>query len=232
MAIHLCHGDGGIFVHHVPYSHMDETDERLFYDTLAELLTYANQVLRLVDAERVALHGSDDRLLGYGSVVSDALWQNTWIVDDFVRENPLGVEREHLEVARPWRHAVRDIFTCIAASPDGATYMNADRAFVVGAMRGPADEHVRAIPSLMLLTLLPFRGGILTDGKTLHLADQLRPGALEAVERDAWAALCRGAITTASGLIAYERAHRGLSQISPRFQRMIDEYLASLRHAR
>lgn len=231
MTIHLSHGGNDVFVNCVPYSHMDEADERLFYDTMAELLTYANQVLGLVDAPRVALHGGDERLLGYGSVVSDALWQNTWIVDDFVRTNPLGVEPEHLEVARPWRHAVRDLFTCISANADAATYMNAERAFVVGAMRGPADEHVHVIPSLMLLTLLPFRGGIVTDSKTLHMADRVRPGTERLLAQDARDALERGAIATSAELIAYEQTHRGSNQISPRFQRMIDEYLTGLRRA-
>lgn len=215
----------------VPYSHMDEDDERLFYDTMEELLTYANQVLNLVDAPRVALHGDDERLLGYGSVVSDALWQRPWIVDDFVRENPLGVSRAHLEVARPWRNAVRDLFTCVGANADAAVYMNTDRAFVVGALRGPADQHVHAIPSLMLLTLLPFKGGIVTDSKTLHLADELRPGMRTLIERDARKALRRGAVTTSAELVAYARTHRGTDQISPRFQRMIDEYLSELRSA-
>lgn len=231
MTIHLSHGKNDIFVSYIPYSHMDQADEQLFYNTLAELLTYANQVLGLVDAARVALHGGDKRLLGYGSVVSDALWQNTWIVDDFVRENPLGVNPEHLAAARLWRHAVRDAFICIGADTDGAVYMNADRAFVVGAMRGPADEHIHAVPSLMLLTLLPFKGGIVTDGKTLHLANELRPGMLELVTQDARTALCRGIITTSAELISYEQAHRGTNQISPRFQRMIDEYLTGLRYA-
>lgn len=219
------------FLSHVPYSHMDEADERLFYDTMEELLTYANRVLGLVDAPRVALHGDDERLLGYGSVVSDALWQNVWIVDDFVRENPLGASPEHLEVARPWRHAVRDLFTCVAANADAAVYMNADRAFVVGAMLADADAHVHAIPSLMLLTLLPFKGGIVTDSKTLHLADELRPGMERLVEQEARRELRRGALSTSAELIAYERTHRGMDQISPRFQRVIDEYLAGLRDA-
>ncbi|WP_455140058.1 hypothetical protein [Thermophilibacter sp.] len=231
MNIRIMGGTGEVTLDRLPYSHMDEADEHLFYDTMEELLTYANQVLHLVDAPRVALHGDDDRALGHGSVVSDALWQRPWIVDDFVRENPLGVSRAHLEVARPWRNAVRDLFTCIGADADAAVYMNAERAFAVGALRGPADQHVHAIPSLVLLTLLPFKGGIVTDSKTLHLADELRPGMGALIERDARRALRRGVVTTSAELIAYAQTHRGVDQISPRFQRIIDEHLSALRDA-
>lgn len=214
----------------VPYSHMDERDEALYYGTLDELLTYANQALGILDEPSVSLHGDDERLLGYGAVVSEELWRHRWVIDDFVGTNPLGVTREHLEVARLWRHAVHDIFTCIDANADYALYMNGRRVFAVGAMRGDADSHVHAIPSLMLLTLLPFRGGIVTDSKTFHLSSEPAPGALPLIARQTSELMGAGVVSTAAQLVAYERAHRGESQISRSCQRAIDAHLAQLRH--
>lgn len=116
-------------------------------------------------------------------MVSEELWRHRWIIDDFANTNPLGVARDHLEVARPWRHAVHDAFTCIDANEDYALYINDHRAFAVGAMRGNADAHVHDIPSLMLLTLLPFKGGVVTDGKTVHLSRRPIPSALGLIAR-------------------------------------------------
>ncbi len=212
----------------VPYSHMDEHDEDLFYETLAELLTYANHVLGVVDDPTVSLRGDDRRLLDRGAVVSEELWRHRWIIDDFANTNPLGVARDHLEVARPWRHAVRDAFTCIDANEDYALYINDHRAFAVGAMRGNADAHVHDIPSLMLLTLLPFKGGIVTDGKTVHLSRRPIPSALGLIARQARELVHAGVIATADELVAYEREHPGESQISARLQRVIDAYLSQL----
>lgn len=212
----------------VPYSHMDEHDEDLFYETLAELLTYANRVLGVVDEPTASLRGDDRHLLDRGAVVSEELWRHRWIIDDFADTNPLGVAREHLEVARPWRHAVHDAFTCIDATRDYALYMNDCRAFAVGAMRGNADAHVHGIPSLMLLTLLPFRGGIVTDGKTIHLSRSPMPGTLGLIAQQARELVRAGVITTADELVAYERAHPGESQVSTRLQRTIDAYLSQL----
>lgn len=215
----------------VPYSHMDDEDATLFYDTMAELLTYANQVLRLVDAPLVALHGGDERILGFGTVVSEALWQRRWVIDEFVSGNPLGVPTGHLRLAATWRHAVHDAFTCVAANADAMLCVNDERAFAVGAMCGNADGHVHAIPSLMLLTLLPFGDGIVTDSKTLHLSDTVYPGMEPTVAQFARDALGRGVITTSTQLVAYEREHRGVSHISPSWQRVIDDHLERLRRA-
>lgn len=154
-----------------PYSHMDDEDARLFYSTMNALLVYANERLHVVAPERLRERPENpDMLYEHGGQVSDALWRHRWLVDDFVRDNPFGLHERQIEVARPWRHALRDMFTAVDASEDRSIYMNRDRLFVVGAMQDPADAHVHHIPSLMLLTLLPFKGGIVTDGKTLHLS--------------------------------------------------------------
>lgn len=212
----------------IPFSHMSAEDADLFYGTMAELLTYANRVLKIVDVPEVSLHGKDRQQLGYGAVVSDALWQNRHIIDDFVRTNPLDVAPEHLEVARPWRHAVRDAFTCVEATRDWALYENGRRVFAVGAMRGNADSHVHAVPSLMLLTLLPFRGGIVTDGKTFHLAGAPRPWARPLVRRRTRGLVKAGVVSTTNQLIAYDQGHPGESRISGHWRRIIDDYMASL----
>ena len=212
-----------------PYSHMDEKDARLFYDTMNALLVYANERLHVVDpADLRERPDTPCMLYEHGGQVAEVLWRHRSLVDDFVREGPLGVSEEQLACAAPWRHALRDTFTVIDASEDRALYMNDDRIFVVGASQDPADCHVHHIPSLMLLTLLPFKGGIVTDGKTLHLSPRPYSWAVPLIAEQAMRLAERPPVSTADELISYTRdLPDGENRLSPRLQRELDRAFES-----
>lgn len=212
-----------------PYSHMSDRDARLFYSTMNALLVYTNERLHVVAPERLRERpGAPCMLYENGGQVSEALWRNRSLVDDFVRDNPLDLSPRQLEIARPWRHALRDMFTCVDANADRAIYMNQDRLFVVGASQDPADAHVHHIPSLMLLTLLPFRGGILTDGKTLHLSQEPQPWAVPYIAEQLAELASRRPVATAAQLLAYTRGiPDDENRVTERFQRDIDRSFAS-----
>lgn len=212
-----------------PYSHMDEKDARLFYSTMNALLVYANERLHVIRPERV--HERPDTplmLYTHGGQVAEELWKNRRIVEDFVSGNPAGLSDEQLECASQWRHALRDMFTVVDADADRAIFMNRDRLFVVGASQDPADSHVHHIPSLMLLTLLPFRGGILTDGKTLHLSQEPQPWAVPYIAEQLAELASRRPVATAAQLLAYTRGiPDDENRVTERFQRDIDRSFAS-----
>ena len=212
-----------------PYSHMDDEDARLFYSTMNALLVYANERLHVVAPERLRERPENpDMLYENGGQVSEALWRHRQLVDDFVRDNPLGLSERQLETARPWRHSLRDMFTVVDADEDRAVYMNRDRLFVVGAMQDPADSHVHHIPSLMLLTLLPFKGGIVTDGKTLHLSPRPASWAVPMIAAQAAALAGRRPIASARQLLAYAReVPDDENRLTARFQRDVDRGFAS-----
>lgn len=212
-----------------PYSHMGDKDARLFYSTMNALLVYTNERLHVVPPERLRERpGEPCMLYEYGGQVSEALWRNRALVDDFVRDNPLGLSARQLEIARPWRHALRDMFTCVDANEDRVIYMNRDRLFVVGAMQDPADAHVHHIPSLMLLTLLPFKGGIVTDGKTLHLSQRPQPWAVPLICEEVALLAGQRPIATAAQLLAYTRdIPDDENRLTERFQREVERGFAS-----
>lgn len=229
MTIHLRHEDKHVAVHLIPYSHMDDDDARLFYTTLNALIVYANQRLGVVEPELLReREGAPCMIYHNGGQVADVLWRNRWLVDDFVRDNPMRLDEGHLACARPWRHALRDMFTVVSASEDGATYMNRDHLFVVGASQDPADSHVHHIPSLMLLTLLPFRGGIVTSGMTIHLSQEPAPWAVQLIAQQVREFYHRKVITTADELVAYaSQIPDDANLVTPNFQREIDRSFAS-----
>ena len=214
---------------HAPYSHMDEKDAELFYSTINALLVYANERLRVIEPER--LHerpGAPLMLYAHGGQVAEELWKNRQIVDDFVRDRPSGLSDAQLECAAQWRHALRDTFTVVDADADRALFMNRDRLFVVGASQDPADSHVHHIPSLMLLTLLPFKGGIVTDGKTLHLSQRPQPWAVPLICEEVALLAGQRPIATAAQLLAYTRdIPDDENRLTERFQREVERGFAS-----
>lgn len=211
------------------FSHMDERDAELFYSTINALLLYANARLHVVDPRLLReRRGAPNMLFERGGEVSDALWKSRALVSEFVRENPLELSHAQLNVARRWRWALRDVFCAVAADADRAVYMNDERMFVVGAMQGGADEHVHSVPSLMLLTLLPFKGGIVTDGKTIHLSPAPQPWALPYIAAQTEALASRPLVTTADELVLYARAvPDDEDRLAPRFRRMLAEGFAN-----
>lgn len=212
-----------------PYSHMSEKDARLFYSTLNALLVYANERLHVVAPDLLRQRpGAPCMLYENGGQVSDALWQNRALVEDFVRDNPMGLAPRQVQVARPWRYALRDMFTCVDANADRAVYMNRDRLFVVGALQDDADAHVHNIPSLMLLTLLPFKGGIVTDGKTLHLSPRPHDWAVPLIGEELAYLASRRPVATAAQLRAYGRGVRDdENRLAGHFQHELDRGFAS-----
>ena len=169
-----------------------------------------------------------DMLYENGAQVAEALWRHRALIEDFVRDNPLGLSRRQLETARPWRGALRDMFTVVDANENRAIYMNQDRLFVVGAMQDPADAHVHHIPSLMLLTLLPFKGGIVTDGKTLHLSPQPASWALPLITEQIAGLAAQRLIASSRQLANYTQGiPDDENRVTERFQRIIDRGFAS-----
>lgn len=228
MSLHWQTSDGTVVATYVPYSHMSDDDARLFYTTMNSLLVYANQRMCVVDPRAlVEREGAPCMLYEHGGQVADALWRNRGLVDDFVRDNPMRLGDAHLACARPWRRAVRDAFTIVAADADSIVCMNQDHLFVVGAMQDPADAHVSAIPSLDLLTLLPFKGGIVTSGMTIHLSCEPAPWAVPLIAGQARELSRRTVISGADQLEAYGGLiPDGENRVSPRFQAEVDRAFA------
>ena len=106
--------------------------------------------------------------------------------------------------------------------------MNRARLFVVGAMQDPADAHVHHIPSLMLLTLLPFKGGIVTDGKTLHLSPRPASWAVPMICEQVAELAGRRPVASARQLLSYTREiPDDENRVTERFQRTVDRGFAS-----
>lgn len=180
-------------------------DAELFYELLESALAYANARFGICPEPRPRLRGpvpSPERKEALSRLL-DALWERPDLIEDFVAENPDGLGPHALEVASDWRHALTSTFICVDAQPDAALYMDGQRVFAVTPLSSPADAHINVVPCLVRLTLLPFMGRIVTDGRIIHLSDDLRPEELDGLARALEAASQRPVIQTARDLSGY-----------------------------
>ena len=80
----------------------------------------------------------------------------------------------------------------------------------------------------MLLTLVPFKGGILTDGKTLHLSPRPASWAIPLIGEEIARLAAHRLIATAHQLEVYARdVPDDENRVSERYQRIIDRAFAS-----
>lgn len=208
---------------------LTKEDGQLFYDTLDGLLTYANERLNIVDRKKVTLRSDSRAELDDGARVSERLWLNRHLVDEYVERNPYSVPESQLEAAGPWRHALRDAFIVVNADKDHLLVMNDDAIFNVNKLERDADCHVRAIPSLALLTLLPFKGAIVTDSKFIHLDDNMDDELIPDVAQAAKDRTRSGVVTGAKQLVAYSEKAGDWNRVPECWQRGID-YALGLHH--
>lgn len=204
-------------------------DTKPFYQAMDHLLAYANKKLRTVDEEHPTLCGPDRKAGVAGAVVSEQLWVRRWMVDDYVKTNPLQVSDAELEIVAPWRYAYRSAFVVVEATPDHLLLLDQDRAFCVRNVGIPADVGVRAIPCMAALTLLPFKGGIVTDSKYLRLDDDISASDVQELRQAARELTELGVIASAGELIAYSSQMPDGDLMPKIWQPIVKETYAALR---
>ena len=174
-----------------------------FYRAMDNLLAYANKVLGACDEECPTLCGEDRAAGEAGALVSERLWLNRWVVDDYVRENPHQVSDAELEIVAPWRHAYRGAFIVARAVPDHMLLLDQARAFCAQCVGVPSDVAVQTLPCIAALTLLPYKGCVVTDSKYLRLNDDLTPTDVAELRLAARELTDLGVIASAGELIEY-----------------------------
>lgn len=206
-------------------------EAEVFYRGLGRLLTYANSKLGVVGAQDITLHTRDKARQADGARVSERLWLNRSLVDDYVRENPYGADEEELQAVSPWRHALRDVFIALDAEDDHALYMNADAVFCVNRLEARACRSIRSVPSLALLTLLPYKGVVVTDTKFIRLRESMDEPETAEILETARTLAQKGVVARAEALVAYAGALPDENRVSEYWQLSVDKKLG-LPHVR
>ena len=179
---------------------LSRTEAQTFYRICWALLDYVNDRLGVAQTMFDA-NGLYDSAVGCD--IAERMWEQRSLIDDFVRENPAGLTPADLEIARKWKHALRDDFA--AVEDDARDTILLGRGYAIKAC-GPTEEissMFPAVPSYFKTTLVPFGEHVVSFvwGFTYNVS--LGPGIRDSLDRELKDALAAGRlITTGDELLA------------------------------
>ena len=160
---------------------------RRFHNLFDPLMRYANGRLGIVDEERLYAREPLGIDVEAQSEVAQAVWQNTEVIADFVRENPVGLVDSELEIIASWIEAPTELFIA-DVFPDGTIkLMTRGFAFEVCSATSDIETILDELPAAVQTTLLPFDGQIvfaeyLVTG-LVDIEDELIPVFEQEIER-------------------------------------------------
>ena len=202
-------------------------DGELYFKALGNLITYANEKLSVIRRDAISMFSAEKDELDAGARVCRHLWQSPAIVDAYAAENPYRVPEGELDVVRPWRHAVRDLFVVVDARPGRITVMNSGSLFEVESVVGRIDAYFAEIPQLCALTLLPFKGKVVTDSIFIHLPRSTAESGMLALRNQYESLLASGAVVSDdSALCSYSMSAKPSNRLDDDVERDIESALS------
>lgn len=182
-----------------------DPETELFYYCLNHLVTYVGSELKLSlgKKKRPAIDSIDLAERQAATRILDALWEHPELVKAYVTTNPHRLSPEKLNIIAPWQFALRDIFVCLEHSYKTITCVNDERIFEVGSLRTPIENMVGPMPAMAILTLLPYKGRLVCDGRIVHISNTTCMGASAIIDKQLAYASEHPLITTPAELAAY-----------------------------
>lgn len=144
---------------------LSENDARLFYRLMWPLQFFVNQRLQLLPncptEEAYQKLTAEQKLK-----VREALYKNIELIDEFMKENPAGLNAEELKIVQSWRRFVAGEFFIERYLAKHAIFIKDQTVYAVVGLFDPFDIIIgrEQPPAYVKAVLLPFKGRIITDG--------------------------------------------------------------------
>jgi hypothetical protein len=142
---------------------------KLFYDLYAALLSFVNRKLKVSpkqfsDSREYTSTPPESRV-----AIRDALFAHRELLDEFVKENPVKLSADELEIVATWKHAVVGKFYVFRFLANYTVFLSSggspNKAYGVLGLADPLEDVVGpCLPRLVQTILLPFQGKIIYDG--------------------------------------------------------------------
>ena len=142
--------------------HLTDRQMDRFFDLLDGLIVFANSRLNLVSDLRAPIMGEADEMKA--AYVCDHMWRHTEVIDEYVRLNPNGLRKADLDAVAAWRNALVGRFTLVRFERGRAILMSEAGMFAVAGLDEDPQQRITQCPDMVIATLLPFEGIIITDG--------------------------------------------------------------------
>ncbi len=145
---------------------LSDQDADLFFELMFPLQFFVNQRLRIApDAdtfEKYVALPMEEKLL-----VRDALYENSNLIAEYVKENPNGRSDEELAIIAAWKNSVVGEFYIERLLKKHAIFVGpGDKVYGVLGLHQALQEmiHPSRLPLYAKTVLLPFKGKIVYDG--------------------------------------------------------------------
>ncbi len=139
----------------------------LFYAIWRPLLGFANERLNVVPS--LSGKGPKDKIISELAIkVRDALWQNEFVLDEFVSQNPARLSEEALGIVQTWKYRLPGTFIVYKTLKKHAIFLSQDHSGDVYAVKGLYSSFEELfgmyLPIMIKTVLIPFQDEITTDG--------------------------------------------------------------------
>jgi hypothetical protein len=137
----------------------------LFFKLMPALQVFANQNLQIVKGLEIV--GQYQKVSNEQRVkLRNAFYQNTDLIDKFVRENPFGFPPDELAIISGWKNFVAGDFMIERVLKKYAIFIGNNKVYGVLALTEPFRQVLGGVPLPVYVktVLLPFKGKIIYDG--------------------------------------------------------------------
>lgn len=189
-----------------------------FYTCLNYLIAYTARHLASTGSpaytgtfEQPAINAPTIEERDEASRILNELWEQPSIISTYCEQNPDQLADGLLEIMRPWAFALTGIFTCVESSYRKVMCVSDDCIFEVSSLMTPIEELIGPMPALAILTLLPYKGHIVCDGRVVHISNKMRTGGRGFIDQQIAKASQQPLISTPAQLLAYTKERDMLS---------------------
>ncbi len=141
-------------------------DAKLYYQLWLPLLDYVNRKYKVVRGMKNIPESDSIDPMG-AKKIADTLWENTEVIDSFLKDNP-DLPGEHREILRSWKRRVIGDFLMERHLKKGTIFISVENGEVyqVQGIISTWEEMFPGYPLPMVVraTFIPFRDVIISDG--------------------------------------------------------------------
>ena len=201
--------------------HLTDRQMDRFFDLLDGLIMFANTRLHLVDSLSLPIVGEEAEMKA--AYVCDTMWRHPGVVEEYVRLNPNGLRKADLDAIAAWKDALIGRFTLVRFERGRAILMSEAGMFAVAGLDDDPEKRLTQCPDMVIATLLPFEGVIISDGLMYGDGIPLNDEETLQMQADLAAHESEGVAWTAEEFTVLARAHNEKVR-----EREFDELMSSI----
>jgi hypothetical protein len=207
-----------------------------FYDLWLPLLDFTNQRLRVFSKKQMdCIQEFEDPQSE--NQLRDALWNNDWILEEFISQNPAKYSPEDLATVSEWRNFKYGDFTLIKVVYGLGIFVSHEEPheyYSVYPLYSDFKELLSDIPMLVRTAIIPYGNVLVYDGSLASYAIHFGQGIRKMLENGYISAKERGLIRTSfdqDRSLTREEKHSQIEKTNKSILRYFKQHLKNTNHS-